>query len=257
MPARNSYIPGTPNWVDLQTTNVDAAKVFYGTLFGWQFDDVPMPEGSGTYSMARKDDAVVAAIGSQAAELAKAGAPPMWNTYFAVEDVDASAAKVGPAGGTLAMPPADVFTAGRMAFALDPANAAFAMWQAKDHIGATLVNEPGTVVWNELITEDPPASFGFYADVLGLTTRHEDLGGRPYTTFQAAGSTIGGATPPPMSGIPNHWHVYFSVADAAETTRQAVSLGGDVVVQPSETPIGILATVRDPQGGYFSIHAPN
>src|SRR5208282_6903023 len=91
----------------------------------------------------------------QSAELAAAGAPPMWNTYLAVDSVDDAVARVEAAGGKVAMAPFDVMDAGRMAFVLDPAGAAVALWQANHHIGATLVNEPGTVTWNELITDDP------------------------------------------------------------------------------------------------------
>ena len=98
----------------------------------------------------------VAAIAPQSPELAAAGAPPMWNTYLAVDSADEAAAKVGPAGGKVAMEPFDVMDAGRMAFVLDPAAPPVALWQAGQHIGATLVNEPGAVIWNELITDDPP-----------------------------------------------------------------------------------------------------
>ena len=61
MPARTSYPQGTPNWVDLQTTDTDAAKAFYGGLLGWTFDDQPMPDGR-VYSMAKVGEAQVAAI---------------------------------------------------------------------------------------------------------------------------------------------------------------------------------------------------
>ena len=119
MPARDSYAQGTPNWVDLQTTDQAGAKAFYGGIFGWSYDDQPMDAGA-VYSIAKIGDA-----------------------------------QVGPAGGTVAMEPFDVMDAGRMAFVMDPSGAAVALWQAGQHIGAGLVNEPGTVVWNELITNDP------------------------------------------------------------------------------------------------------
>ena len=60
MPVRSSYIQGTPNWIDLSTSDHGAAKEFYGELFGWTFDDQPMPEG--VYSMALKSDGLVGAI---------------------------------------------------------------------------------------------------------------------------------------------------------------------------------------------------
>src|SRR5215471_18400159 len=156
MPKRTSYTQGTPNWVDLQTTDQDAAKSFYGAIFGWSYDDQPMDQGA-VYSMAKIGEDTVAAIAPQSPELAAAGAPPMWNTYLAVDSVDDAAAKVGAAGGKVAMEPFDVMDAGRMAFVIDPGGAAVALWQAGTHIGATRVNEPGTVVWNALITDNAAA----------------------------------------------------------------------------------------------------
>src|SRR5262250_3234727 len=181
MPARESYAQGTPNWVDLQTTDQAAAKAFYGALFGWTYDDQPMDAGA-VYSIAKIGDGQVAAIAPQSPELAAAGAPPMWNTYLAVDSVDDATAKVGPAGGTVAMEPFDVMDAGRMAFVMDPSGAPVALWQANQHIGATLVNEPGTINWNELITTDPGVTT-FYSDGVGLTTESMDMGQGPYTVF--------------------------------------------------------------------------
>jgi uncharacterized protein len=251
MPARDSYAQGTPNWVDLQTTDQAAAKAFYGAVFGWSYDDQPMDQGA-VYSIAQLGGASVAAIAPQSPELRAAGAPPMWNTYLAVDSVDEAAAKVGPAGGTVAMEPFDVMDAGRMAFVLDPSGAAVALWEANQHIGSGLVNEPGTVIWNELIT-DNPAAVTFYEQVLGVTTAVADMGADKYTMFQVGGTEVGGTTPPMMEGVPNHWHVYFSVADADATAAKIQELGGSVMVAPFDTPIGKMAVVTDPQGAVFSL----
>jgi len=251
MPARESYAQGTPNWVDLQTTDQAAAKAFYGGVFGWTYDDQPMDAGA-VYSIAKIGDGQVAAIAPQSPELKAAGAPAMWNTYLAVESVDDATAKVGPAGGTVAMEPFDVMDAGRMSFVLDPCGAAIAFWQANQHIGSSLVNEPGAVIWNELIT-DNPAAVTFYEQVLGVTTTTVDMGGNKYTMFQVGGKEVGGTTPPQMAGVPNHWHVYFSVADADATAAKIKQLGGSVLVEPFDTPIGKMAVVADPQGAVFSL----
>ena len=53
MPDRTEYATGVPSWVDLQTSDQDAAKRFYGALFGWDYDDMPMPGPGGVYSIAR------------------------------------------------------------------------------------------------------------------------------------------------------------------------------------------------------------
>src|SRR5580658_3573012 len=241
MPVRTSYTQGTPNWVDLQTPDQDAAKPFYSGLFGWTYDDQPMPEGQ-VYSMAMLGEYAVAAIAPQPPEMVAAGAPPMWNTYLAVDSADDAAARAQAAGGTIAMAPFDVTDAGRMAFVLDPSGAAVAFWQASQHIGATLVNEPGTVTWNELITTDPSAA-AFYEQVLGVTTSVMDMGAGEYTLFEVDGQMVGGTTAPQMPGAPNHWHVYFAVGDADATVAKVAELGGAVVVEPFDTPVGRLAVV--------------
>jgi uncharacterized protein len=251
MPVRTAYTQGTPNWVDLQTTDQKAAKEFYAGLFGWTYDDQPMPEGA-VYSMAMLGEQHVAALAPQSPELAAAGAPPMWNTYIAVGSVDDAISKVAAAGGQVAMGPFDVMEAGRMAFILDPSGAAVAFWQASQHIGATLVNEPGAIAWNELITTDPSAA-AFYEQVLGLTTSVVDMGAGQYTIFEADGAQVGGTTAPQMPGVPNHWHVYFAVADADASAAKVTELGGALLVEPFDTPVGRIATVRDPQGAVFSI----
>jgi predicted enzyme related to lactoylglutathione lyase len=251
MPARESYAQGTPNWVDLQTTDQAAAKAFYGGVFGWTYDDQPM-DADAVYSIAKIGDGQVAAIAPQSPELKAAGAPAIWNTYLAVDSVDDATAKVGPAGGTVAMEPFDVMDAGRMSFVLDPSGAAVALWQANQHIGATLVNEPGTVTWNELIT-DNPAAVSFYEQVLGVTTTTMDMGEGKYTMFQVGGKEVGGSMPPQTAGVPNHWHVYFAVTDADATAAKIKQLGGSIVVEPFDTPIGKMAVAADPQGAVFSL----
>jgi len=254
MPVRTAYAQGTPNWVDLQTSDQDAAKAFYSGLFGWTYDDQPMPEGQ-VYSMAMLGEHAVAAIAPQPPEMAAAGAPPMWNTYLAVDSADDAAAKVEAAGGKLAMAPFDVMDAGRMAFVMDPSGAPVALWQASQHIGASLVNEPGTVNWNELITTDPGAA-AFYQTVVGLTTSKMDMGAGEYTLFEANGQMVGGTTAPQMPGTPNHWHVYFAVADADATAAKATELGGSVLAEPFDTPVGRMTVIADPQGAVFTIMKP-
>ena len=251
MPVRTAYAQGTPNWVDLQTSDQDAAKAFYSGLFGWTYDDQPMPDGP-VYSMAMLGEHAVAAIAPQPPEMAAAGVPPMWNTYLAVDSVDDAVAKVEAAGGKVAMAPFDVMDAGRMAFVMDPSGAPVALWQANQHIGATLVNEPGTINWNELITTDPGAA-AFYQTMVGLTTSTMDMGAGEYTLFEAGGQMVGGTTPPQMPGIPNHWQVYFAVDDADATAAKATELGGTLQVPPFDSPVGRMAVIGDPQGAAFSI----
>lgn len=256
MPRRTSYTQGTPSWVDLQTPDTDAAKSFYGGLFGWQFNDMPMPGGP-TYSMALKDGELVAGLSPQPADMTAQDVPPFWSTYIAVDDVDAATGRVPGAGGQVLVPPTDVMEAGRMSIVTDPSGAAVGLWQARQHIGATLVNEPGTLIWNELLTDDGEAAYAFYAEVVGLTSELSDMGGNPYTLLKVGDDMVAGSMPPPMEGIPNHWHVYFAVEAMEPALDRARQLGGTVRHGPMPTPIGPMATVSDPQGAVFSLFEPS
>lgn len=251
MPTRSSYNHGTPNWVDLQTSDQAAAKKFYAGLFGWTYDDQPMPEDQ-VYSMAMLGGNAVAAIAPQSPDIAAAGAPPMWNTYIAVDSVDDAVTKVQAAGGVVAMAPFDVMEAGRMAFIVDPAGAPVALWQAGQHIGATMVNEPGTLTWNELIT-DKPEVVTFYERALGVTTSTMDMPEGKYTLFEVGGQQVAGSMAPQAPNTPNHWHAYFAVADTDATAAKATELGGTVVAGPFDSPVGRMAVLADPQGAVFSI----
>ena len=256
MPKRTEYAKGTPNWVDLQTTDQSAAKRFYASLLGWGYDDNPMPQG-GVYSMATVNGETVAAIAPMPPG-APAGMPPMWNTYIAVDGVDAAVGKVASAGGQVLMPPVDIGDAGRMAFVADPTGAVVGLWQADRHIGATLVNEPGALIWNELITDKPDSALAFYQAVVGLTHSTMEMApGQNYALLKVGETEVGGCMQPPMAEVPNHWHVYFAVDDADATAAHATAGGGQITVEPFDIPsVGRSAVLTDPQGAVFSVLKP-
>jgi predicted enzyme related to lactoylglutathione lyase len=253
MPVRNSYVQGTPNWIDLSATDQDAAKDFYGELFGWTFDDQPMPEG--VYSMAVKEGGLVGAISVLPPDLAAQNSPAMWNTYLAVDDVDATLARVDAAGGKTVTAAVDVPDAGRMAFVIDPTGAPLALWQAGNHIGATLVNESGSVIWNDLRTDDVGAAAAFYEAVFGLTADAQDWDATPYVSLRAGADAVAGISARADEEAPNEWQIYFAVDDTEAVTAHARSLGARVILEPTDTPIGPMATMADPQGAVFNVIA--
>lgn len=187
---------------------------------------------------------------------AAAGVPPIWNTWIAVDSVDTALEAATNAGGTVLMPAMDIPDSGRMVYIADPSGAAVGLWQAKQHIGAELVSEPGAIIWNELQATDAPTEF--YEKLAGIGTAETDMGdGPPYTTFVVGESTVGGTMPPAMEGVPNHWHVYFGTDDVDGSMAKAKDLGGQVLAGPIPTPIGPMAVMQDPQGAVFSVYHPN
>lgn len=245
MSERDGYPQGVPSWADLTTSDLEGARAFYGGLFGWEWD-VGGPEFM-HYSQGLLKGRRVAGVGPRM----DAGDPVGWMTYLAVDDADKVAASIPAAGGMVVVPPMALAESGRMAVAVDPAGATFGLWEAGEHRGSELVNEPGTVVWNELVSPDLPAARAFYAATLGVEWSEEDVEGKPYGLFAVGGRTVGGAVP----GSAPHWELYFEVADAEAAVARAQELGGEVVSPVTATPQGPMATLRDPQGATFSVIA--
>src|SRR3954454_15907776 len=112
MAERTSYPPGTFSWAELATSDADAAKSFYSTLFGWDYDDNPIGDGQ-VYSVARRD-------GKRVAALFASEQPPHWNCYVTVASVDEATARAGELGGNVISEPFDVMDLGRMSVIADP-----------------------------------------------------------------------------------------------------------------------------------------
>lgn len=246
---KDSYDHGVPSWIDLGTPDIDASATFYSELFGWTVEEETDPDAGG-YRMCTMRGRAVAGLGPQMSP-----GPPFWTTYVTVDDADATAAAVVSAGGQVVMEPMDVLDVGRMAVFSDPVGAFFSVWQPKAHIGAGIVNEPGSLSWNELMTTDVEASKAFYGEVFGwAATTHE--GDMPYTEFMIDGNSIAGMMPKPPTvpaEVPPFWGIYFAVADTDGAAAKVTELGGSVMMPPFDIPQGRVAVVADPQGATFNI----
>lgn len=253
MPERTSYEPGTPSWVDLSTPDPAGAKRFYGELFGWDAQDAGPVEETGGYAMFLLDGKPVAGVGPTQGE----GQPPAWSTYVATDDADAVAERARAAGAQVLMEPMDVMDAGRLAFFAHPAGGTIGVWQAGRHTGAAVVNEPGTVTWNELQTRDTEAGKRFGEAVFGWTANDADMNGFTYTVFNLGDRGIAGmvAMPPGVPDeVPAFWLTYFAVEDADDALRRITELGGAVTTPVTELEgVGRFATGTDPQGAHFAV----
>lgn len=255
MSERSGYPNGVPSWVDLASPDVDASIAFYSGPFGWEHAAMDPPEEAGGYGMFTLRGRLVAGIGPLRSETQ----PAVWNTSVAVDDADATVANVAKAGGQVAMPVLDVMDAGRVAFLIDPAGATFRIWQAGNHTGAQLVNEPGTLGWNELQCRDSAAT-AFYATVFGWEPAATELSGHEYTVFNLYGEAIGGLVEIDdrwPQEFPSTWMAYFAVAGADESSARAQELGGTVHVGPVDAgAAGRIAMIGDPNGTMFAIIEP-
>jgi predicted enzyme related to lactoylglutathione lyase len=295
MPERDGYIAGVPCWVDASEPNPEASVDFYDGLFGWDFEDVTLPNSESKYFIAR-GEARSSSIFDTSGEVRSGdvaairsivdGAPQraMWNTYFWVESADETASKVLDARGAIAVAPFDFMEACRMAVFSDPEGAVFGVWEAREHKGARLVNDPGALVFNGLNTRDVEGAKSFYGSVFGWETssigggaqgwtlpgygdwlereHHPQLrkqlveAGAPEGFEDVVGSIIPIGDDQPDT--PPHWSVTFATDDADATAARASALGGKVLVPPFDAPWSTatytirMTVIADPQGATFS-----
>jgi predicted enzyme related to lactoylglutathione lyase len=247
MGERTSYTSGTFCWVDLVSGDQDASKAFYSGLFGWEYEDFPIGEGT-FYSVAQLDGKPVAAV----VPLPDPSVPSHWNCYVSVEDADAAAARAHELGGTVVLPAGDVGDSGRLAVIQDPQGALISVWQPGEHFGAALVNGPGLLSWNDLLSPDVEASAAFYRELFGWTIDAIPGAEGQYWSIANGGKLNGGMMPMPPGGHPA-WNLYVGVDDAEAAMARAGELGAQTVMGPMDVPSGRFAVLRDPHNAVFSV----
>jgi predicted enzyme related to lactoylglutathione lyase len=245
MGERTSYAPGTFSWAELATGDAAAAKSFYTAVFGWEYDDNPIPGGQ-VYSMAKRGGCVVAA-------LFDSEQPPHWNCYVTVESADAAASRAGELGGAVVAEPFDVMDAGRMAVIADPTGAALSVWEPRTNIGAALVNTPGAMTWNDLVTPDTGTAAEFYGGLFGWRAEEvPDANG--YRVIFNGERMNGGMLPAdPAGDTPPSWMPYFGHEDVERLIGEIDGLGGTLYNGPTQMPQGKIAVFGDPQGAVFAV----
>jgi predicted enzyme related to lactoylglutathione lyase len=270
---RDAYPAGVPCWVDTCHDDPAAAATFYASVLGWDMDDAMPPDAGAHYFMARLRGKLVAAVGSRPEALPARAA---WNTYVAVDDADAAAARAVELGGSVVMAPMDVGEAGRTAAFADPEGALFFVWEAGATAGAQLVNEPGTWNFSGVNARDPEAAAAFYGALFGWEAGPPDPdGGARLLYLDGYGDHLAERDPslrqrmgdlgaperfedavawivPLADGLPPHWDVTFAVDDADAAAARAVAAGGRILMPPTDMPWVRMTVLSDPEGAVFT-----
>ena len=248
-------IPGIFCWLELGTTDQQAAKNFYTSLFGWTVNDSPMGTGE-LYSMFMLHGREVAAGYTLRPGQKQMGVPPHWMLYVSTDSADESAKKTEQLGATVLVQPFDVFTYGRMAVIQDPTGAIFSIWQAMSNQGIRARNEEGALCWADLNTRDTEAAKNFYSSLFGWEIVADEKDPSGYLHIKNRGEFIGGMPPskhlPPQA--PPHWLPYFQTADCDGMAARAKSLGAKFYLDPMTMEnVGRFGILADPQGASFAI----
>jgi len=242
-------------WQELMTTDVAAAKAFYGQLLGWGVENSPQM----AYSLWTASGQVVAGLMALPDEVRAMGVPPHWMGYVYVKDVDEVVRKVEALGGKVFVRGKDVPGVGRFAVLGDPQGAGFSVLAPAE--GSQGADGPRLFGWADLSTTDWEAAWKFYEEVFGWkATRSMEMGPELGTYFMFgldSEKSMGGmSNASKQAGAPAYWVHYIEVKDCDATTKRVPELGGQVLYGPADIPGGgRMAHCRDPQGADFALYS--
>jgi predicted enzyme related to lactoylglutathione lyase len=243
-----AYLHGKFVWFEHVSNDVPRARAFYGELFNWTSEGIPMGEAS--YHMIQNGSDGIGGF-----RTAMPGVPNHWMSYLSVADVDATAAAATAAGAKVLMPPTDFGPVGRGATLADPTGAILSVWHGTegDRADAEKI-KPGDWYWNECMTTDADRALAFYEAVFGYghNTMNMEMG--PYHVLTKDGLPRAGVMKCPDPNAPPGWLPYVSVADCDTSAARARSHGATIAVAPRDIPdVGRFAVIVDPVGAVLGI----
>jgi predicted enzyme related to lactoylglutathione lyase len=240
-------------WHEHLTKDPKAAIAFYSEVVGWK----TQPFEGTDYVMWVGAEGPQGGVMKLPEEAAKMGAPPHWMGNVQVDDVDAAAALAKKLGGKVYKEPADIPNVGRFAVLADPQGATIAIFKPTGTMTLHDVTKPGAVCWNELMTSDANAAFGFYSEIFGWKILDEmDMGPMgKYRLFGAGDQRLGGMMNAPKEHkMPPAWLYYFETGSLDAGIARATKMGAKVLNGPMDVPGGRIAQMMDPQGAAFALH---
>jgi uncharacterized protein len=240
-----SYPPGDFCWTELTTTDWKKASEFYTSLLGLTANAMPFDPTQPPYVMLQKNGRNVCGL------FENKQVKPAWLSYVNVTSADETAKKAKSLGAKVLAEPFDVQDVGRMTTIEDKQGAKFAIWQAKRHKGAEVINEPGTMCWNELSTNDIESARKFYSALFNWKLKIS-----PGYTEAHVGEVATAGIHDMAKEMPPFWMPYFAVTDCDASTKTAKSLGARTHKENTDIPeVGRFTLMADPWGGTFAVIA--
>lgn len=259
-------LPGKVVWHDLLTHDAEAAREFYGDLFGWSFES--SSDAGGRYWDVKREGRTIASMLAVSRDEVEA---PLWLVSVSVADVDAAASRARDLGAAITTEPSELPERGRYAVIEDPAGAFLVLLRsaAGDPPDGVEVGS-GAWLWTELWSADATAAVSFYERLFGyrsepVASRLEDVSDGAYVESVAgeeapavffamySGETLRAGIHQLPGDAKSYWLPYVAVRDVSGVAARAVDLGGTVFLPPEAVRNGEAAILIDPSGAPFGI----
>lgn len=258
---------GRPIWFELMTPNIEAVRDFYRAVVGWEIADAGMTVGSGGNdyrAIQRSDGGMAGGALAMSQDMIAHGAKPGWLTYFQVDDVAETTARIEQLGGKTWMGPRAI-EVGTIAMVADPQGAPFYVMDptppadrpdAKSDVWDAM--EAERCRWIELATRDAPAAREFYRTLLGWEFNDEmPMQGGQYFFIDLDGDRLGAISSWLREGQSPMWLCYFGVREIGAALEAAQANGGTIINGPHEVPGGLhIFVATDPAGATVAFVGP-
>jgi len=248
-PATNSHNQGQVIWRDLATPDVEKAKAFYGSVFGWTFED--QGKGKDRYTTIRHNGK---AIGGMLPMADVEGQRGEWICSFSSPHVPTAVEKIQAKGGKLLGSPTQLNGRGEQAVVTDPQGAVFGLLRSSTGDPAMGGASEGDWLYTELWATDAKSARRFYSETFGYIPQMEMRSEVPYWGLFKGDTPYAGLIQNPVENTRSHWVPYIKVSDPKMMTRKAEQAGAKVLLAPTEqVRKGSVAFLLDPTGAPFVI----
>lgn len=251
---------GDPAWIELRTSDMEAAAEFYTALFGWSWEDTDT-SGDKDYRIATLSGRPVAGMTTTRDGCTDAS---VWTVTFQVDDLGHAVASLEPAGGLLEYSPGAMEIVGPLEHIRDASGALATIWEPPAASRRRASAEPGAPIGYELMARRFVAACNFYRDLFGwhLTDLTLPDGAHPISDGHLITRAMTAATDLPVTlsdasflsdDISSYWRFIIGVTDLDTCCRTAIGHGGMVVEGPRDTLHGRSAALADPFGATVQI----
>jgi predicted enzyme related to lactoylglutathione lyase len=239
-----------PTWIDLVSPTGRDVITFYESVCGWTAAE--SSDAFGGYWMFFADGVPVAG-----ARPGNPGEEPVWRTYLSVTDAQVTHHRALELGAVSVVPPVPVGDLGVMSIFTDPAGNTTGLWQAGEFAGFVSSPHPGIPSWFEVYAKDYQGTQDFYRALVAWQpqTMSDTESFRYVTVSDESGPFLGmmDFSDAMHAAMPAYWNVYIAVPDCASAVSNVRAHGGEILMDASPTPLGVMAAVRDPNGAVFSL----
>lgn len=231
-------------WHDLITDDVQAARQFYGEVFGWTF------ETQRAYTQIYNHKALIGGMMQISADKDKK-AEAVWLSSMSVADVDKSLTYLKSKKGEVLKGPLDMKERGRGVLVSDPQGAQIVLLHTKEGDPKDVTPQVGDWLWNELWTNTPTESYVFYRHIGGYDGYEMRNG---YRILKHKGHWRAGIRDLSKEQIQARWVPTIRVSDLKETISRVNASGGQVLVSPHKELVnGNVALIADNRGALVII----